>query len=75
MSNEKGLLFERLRRNTEPVDFNAFEVPKEARASFYSGMGAWIEGGAHGFSCRPTWGMATAILSSSLRRSLTAWPP
>lgn len=46
-------LYERLRRNSDPPQFDEFDVPKEARATFYGAMGLWIEGGAHGFYLEP----------------------
>lgn len=54
MSSESDIpLFERLRRDTEPPAFAEFEVPEEARRSFYKAMGSWIEDGAHGFYLPP----------------------
>lgn len=53
MSEIEMPLYERLRRQSEPARFDEFDVPKEARSTFYGAMGAWIEGGEHGFYMEP----------------------
>lgn len=45
--------FERLRCEATPPDFDFFNIPKEARASFYIAMGEYIYGDAHGMWLPP----------------------
>lgn len=53
MTNNDQPLYERLRINSEPMNLDDMGVPKEARATFYSAMGGWIENDAHGFYLPP----------------------